>query len=171
MFLLRMRCKRVRVTLPAENRFEIPRLKWSPVSTRYARLLLLTLLTLMRMGPLRPLYILFALLALATPFTIASAHLTSDLDPPTLIPDNQRAPDNVLLLPLNGRLAKNRIDGLLVPSKLWSRQQEVTCATNYTACQGSQFCCPNGSACCPGGFLGQFIRGEGVGDDSCDSFH
>lgn len=122
------------------------------------------------MGPLRLLRLLFTLIALTT---LTSAQLVSALDPPTLISNDQPTRDNVLLLPLNGQLAKKRIDGLLVPSKLWSRQTEAACATNYTACQGSQFCCPDGNVCCSGGFLvvlGQYVPEEAVDDDPCNSF-
>lgn len=122
------------------------------------------------MGPLRLLHLLFTLLALTT---LSSAQIASALDPPTLISNDQPTRDSLLLLPLNGRLAKQRIDGLLVPSKLWSRQTGAACPTNYTACQGSQFCCPDGNVCCSGGFLavlGQYVREEAVDDDPCDSF-
>lgn len=124
------------------------------------------------MGLLRPLHLFLAFLVVLTPIT--SAQFASVLDPPTLTSDDQPAPDNALFFPLNRLLSKKRIEELLVPSKLWSRQQQVTCITNYTACQGSQFCCPDGNVCCPGGFLllpGQYIRGEGEHGDSCGSLH
>ncbi|KAF9783293.1 hypothetical protein BJ322DRAFT_144354 [Thelephora terrestris] len=74
------------------------------------------------------------------------------MDSPTdMISDGQPLHDNVLLYPIYGQLAKNQVDGLLGSLKLWTRQQGVTCATNYTICQGSQFCCQSGSTCCTGG--------------------
>jgi len=101
------------------------------------------------MGLFSPLRIFFALLAFSALFTVTGAQ-----DPPKeRISDGQPLRDNALLFPLNGQLAINRIDGLLVPFKLWSRQQEVTCTTNHTACQASQFCCPDGNVCCSGGFF------------------
>lgn len=123
-----------------------------------------------KMVPSRLSRLLFIFLALAAPFTISSAQIAPVLDLPTeLIPDGQPAPDNLLFLPLSGTVAKQRIDGLLVPSRLWSRQQEVTCTTNYSVCQGSQLCCPTGNVCCSGGFLpilGNHFHGGDVGDNS-----
>ena len=133
----------------------------------YIRALLYTLSPSRNMGPSRLLRFLFIFLALAAPFTISSAQIAPVLDPPAeLIPDGQPTPDNVLFLPLSGSVTKKRIDGLLVPSRLWSRQQEVTCATNYSVCQGSQFCCPNGNVCCSGEFLpllGRTLSRRGCG--------
>jgi len=101
------------------------------------------------------------------PFTVTNAQLASVSDPSREpISDGQPVRDNVLLLPLNAQLAKERIDGLLVPSKLWSRQETITCPTNYTVCQGSQFCCPDGNACCSGGLL-PLLDGHIHGRDGC----
>ena len=101
------------------------------------------------MGPLRAFHLFLISLAVSAPSIIASAQDAPILDPPReVITDGQPLRDNVLLFPLYGQLAKNTIDGLLFPSKLWSRQQQVACATNYTTCQGTQFCCPDGNVCC-----------------------
>lgn len=101
----------------------------------------------MRMGLSRQLSLLSTFLACTALLVAASAQ-----DPPKeLISDGQPLHDNALLYPQYGQLAGNQIDGLLVSLKFWSRQQQVTCATNYTECQGTQFCCPNGNACCSGG--------------------
>ena len=109
--------------------------------------------SLPRMGPIRLLHLSLTLLAFSAPFTVASAQDASVSDPPNeMISEGQPLRDNVLLFPLYGQLASNQVDGLLLFLKLWSRQQEVTCATNYTACQGSQFCCPDGNSCCSGEF-------------------
>jgi len=118
------------------------------------------------MGLFRPLRLFFALLAFSALFTLASAQEASVRG---RISDGQPLRDNVLLFPLNGQLAGNRIAGLLVPLKLWSRQQEVTCATNHSACEGAQFCCPDGNVCCSGELfpvLCKHIYGGDVGDDS-----
>ena len=135
----------------------------------------LTLSPVMRMGLPRPSRIFLVFLALVAVSTVTSAQSPSVLGPRKLISDSgQPLPDNALLLPLNGQQASNnRLDGLLVLSGLRSRQQQVTCTTNYTACQGTDFCCPNGNMCCSGEssrFSAQRILGGDVGDDSsCDS--
>jgi hypothetical protein len=104
-----------------------------------------------RMGPFRPLHFFLTLLAVTVPFTVASAQDTPVLDRPNdKISHGQPLRDNVLLFPANGQLVRNQIDGLLGLSKLWSRQQQVACSTNYTQCQGTQFCCPTGNSCCSG---------------------
>ena len=127
---------------------------------------------LTRMGLSQSFRLFLTLLALATPFAVASAQDVSVLDPPMeMISDGYPVGDNVLLFPLNAQQARNRIDGLLVLSKLWSRQQEVTCASNYTTCEGSGYCCPEGNACCSGKFLGQRICGRDVGSDSYNFFY
>lgn len=118
-----------------------------------------------RMRLLRPIRLFLALVALTAASTITSAQDASFFDPKKSVSDGQPVHDNALLVPLNGQLASNRIDVLLLPSKLRSRQQVPTCATNYTVCQGSDFCCPEGNACCPGESsrspaLGQHIRGR-----------
>ncbi|KAF9646309.1 hypothetical protein BDM02DRAFT_3118899 [Thelephora ganbajun] len=80
---------------------------------------------LVRMGLLRILHFFLTLLALTSPFAAAGAKATSVLDSPRgMTPDGQPLHDDVLLLPLNAQLARNQVDGLLVPSKHWSRQQE-----------------------------------------------
>ena len=116
------------------------------------------------MGPVRALHFFFALLAATIPFTAVSAHDTeSVLDrPEEAFSYGQPLRDNVLLFPLDAQPARNKIDGLLSLSKLWSRQQQVACSTNYTICQGTQFCCPNGNACCSGEFLA-FLRKPSTG--------
>lgn len=115
----------------------------------------------MRMGILWSLRLFLTLLALATPFAVTNAQFGSD--PREAISDGRPVPDNVLLLPLNGHLAKNRMARLLVPSGLWSRQQELTCATNYAMCEGTGYCCPDGNACCAGQFsLGSWAEGMWV---------
>jgi hypothetical protein len=103
---------------------------------------------LARMKPLR---LFCTLLAFTAPFSAASAQYASVVDSSTdMISDGQPLHDNVLLYPIYGQLARNQVDGLLGSLKLWTRQQGVTCATNYTICQGSQFCCQSGSTCCTG---------------------
>lgn len=107
------------------------------------------------MGTLRLFFTLFAFVA---PLAVASAQDASVLDPPTdMISEGQPLRDNVLLYPLYGQPASNQLDGLLGSLKLWKRQQNVTCATNYTICQGSQFCCQSGNTCCSGEFLCPFV--------------
>lgn len=131
---------------------------------------LLLLSSLARMELLGPLRLFLTLLALATPLTITSAQAASALDPVGgMISGGQPIGDNVLLFPLSGQLSKETIDGLLVPSKLWSRKQEATCATKYALCRGTQFCCPDGNVCCSGEFLsapGQNTCGGDVDDGS-----
>lgn len=110
------------------------------------------------MAPLRAFYLFIASLTFAAHFAIASAQDAPVLDlPRETITDGQSLRDNVLLLPLYGQLAKSQLDGLLVSPKFWSRQQQVTCTTNYTICQGTQFCCPGGNVCCSGQFLRLFF--------------
>ena len=111
---------------------------------------LLALSPLMRMGFFRPSRLFLTLLALSTASIITSAKDTSVSGPRNLISGDQPPRDNALLLPLNGQPASNRIDGLLVMPRLWSRQQQLTCATNYSVCEGTEFCCPDGNACCSG---------------------
>ena len=121
--------------------------------------------TLMRVGRLPSLQLLPALLALAT-LTVTAAESPFDSDSRKLISDGQPVIDNTLLLPLNGQLTRDRINGLLVPPKLWPRQQESICVANYTACVGTGFCCPDGSVCCPDEFshpsANAFVEGEGM---------
>lgn len=112
--------------------------------------------SVVKMGPLRAFNFLLTFLVFAAPLTLASAQDTPILEPPreARVTDGQSLHDNVLLIPLYAQLAENRIDGLLVLSKFWSRQQNsVSCATNYTVCQGTQVCCPDGNVCCSSEFL------------------
>jgi len=105
-----------------------------------------------KMGPSRASHIFLISLALTALFAVSSAQNAPVLDPPMeMITDGKPLRDNVLLFPLFGQQSGNKINGLLGLSKFWSRQQEVACATNYTSCQGTQFCCPNGNVCCSGG--------------------
>ena len=98
--------------------------------------------------PLLPLSLAFLAFVIAPPVT--AVKFPSALDPRDLISDGRLELDNALLLPLSGQLASNQINGLLVPSKLWPREQESICATNYTTCVGTGFCCPDGNVCCSG---------------------
>ena len=106
----------------------------------------------MKLGRLLSSRLFLALLALANAPITTAAKSPSALDSRESISDGQPTRDNVLLLPSNGQLSSNRIDALLVPSKLWPREQESICVMNYAACTGTEFCCPEGNVCCPGEF-------------------
>ena len=120
----------------------------------------------MRVGHLRSIRLFLALLALATAPKVTAAKYPSALDSRELISDGQPVRDNVLLLPLTGKLASNRINGLLNPSNLWPREQTPICVANYTACAGTEFCCSDGNVCCPGELswllVNAFEEGEGM---------
>lgn len=130
----------------------------------YYRLPLTLSLPLVRMGPLRPLRLFLTFAVLFAALTETSAQTSSALGPK--ISDASPVRDNILLLPLNGQPATNRIDQLLLQSGLHRRQQQLTCTTNYTACEGTQFCCPDGNVCCSGesfSVLDHSTFGGGVG--------